>query len=73
MTSIIRYKFKADRDFESVQIEGTGCSVAELKRLIIEKSARAGSHRPRDDSDLFIADPATHEGQCARCLRFSLD
>ena len=61
--SIIRYKYKADRDFESVQFEGMSCSLGELKRLIVEKSSRSGSHQPRDDYDLIISNATTHEGR----------
>ena len=60
--SIIRYKYKADRDFESVQFEGPSCPLGELKRLIIEKSTRSGGHHSRDDYDLIISDSTTHEG-----------
>ncbi len=63
MMSIIRYKYKADRDFESVQFEGMSCSLGELKRLIVEKSSRSGTHHPRDDYDLIISNATTHEGQ----------
>ncbi|CAF4633613.1 unnamed protein product [Rotaria sp. Silwood1] len=59
--SIIRYKYKADRDFESVQFEGMSCSLGELKRLIVEKSSRSGTHHPRDDYDLIISNATTHE------------
>jgi hypothetical protein len=62
MMSIIRYKYKADRDFESVQFEGMSCSLGELKRLIVEKSSRSGTHHPRDDYDLIISNSTTHEG-----------
>lgn len=55
-SSIIRYKFKADRDFESVQFEGMSCSLGELKRLILDKSSRTGSHHFKDDYDLTIKD-----------------
>jgi len=51
--SIIRYKYKADRDFESVQFEGMSCSLGELKRLIVDRSSRSGTHHPRDDYDLI--------------------
>ena len=60
--SIIRYKYKADRDYESVQFEGTSCSLGELKRMIIEKSSRSGTHHPKDDYDLIISDATTHKG-----------
>ena len=60
--SIIRYKYKADRDFESVQFEGMSCSLGELKRLIVEKSSRSGTHHPRDDYDLIISNATTYEG-----------
>ena len=60
--SIIRYKYKADRDFESVQFEGTSCSLGELKRLIVEKSIRSGTNHSRDDYDLIISNATTHEG-----------
>lgn len=60
--SIIRYKYKADRDFESVQFEGTGCSLGELKRLIAEKSSRSGTNHSRDDYDLIVSNATTHEG-----------
>ncbi|CAF1020088.1 unnamed protein product [Rotaria sordida] len=59
--SIIRYKYKADRDFESVQFEGMSCSLGELKRLIVERSSRSGTHHPRDDYDLIISNATTHE------------
>jgi hypothetical protein len=62
--SIIRYKYKADRDFESVQFEGMSCSLGELKRLIVEKSSRSGIPHPRDDYDLIISNSTTHEGLC---------
>lgn len=61
--SIIRYKYKADRDYESVQFEGMSCPLGELKRLIIEKSIRSGTHHSRDDYDLIISNATTHEGQ----------
>ncbi len=61
--SIIRYKYKADRDFESVQFEGMSCSLGELKRLIVERSSRSGTHHPRDDYDLIISNATTHEGK----------
>jgi hypothetical protein len=62
MMSIIRYKYKADRDFESVQFEGMSCSLGELKRLIVDRSSRSGTHHPRDDYDLTISNATTHEG-----------
>lgn len=62
--SIIRYKYKADRDFESVQFEGMSCSLGELKRMIVEKSSRSGTHHPRDDYDLIISNATTYEGLC---------
>ncbi|UJR30003.1 hypothetical protein I4U23_017549 [Adineta vaga] len=58
--SIIRYKYKADRDYESIQFEGMSCSLGELKRLIIEKSSRSGSNHTKDDYDLIISDSTTH-------------
>jgi hypothetical protein len=60
--SIVRYKYKADRDFESVQFEGMSCSLGELKRLIVERSSRSGTHHPKDDYDLIISNATTHEG-----------
>ena len=68
--SIIRYKYKADRDFESVQFEGTSCSLGELKRLIVEKSIRSGTHHSRDDYDLIISNATTHEGLSLQFLFF---
>lgn len=61
-TSIIRYKFKADRDFESVQFEGMSCSLGELKRLILDKSSRTGTHHFKDDYDLTIKDAMIDRG-----------
>jgi hypothetical protein len=63
--SMIRYKYKADRDFESVQFEGMNCSLGELKRLIVEKSSRSGTYHPRDDYDLIISNATTYEGLSA--------
>ncbi|CAF3603690.1 unnamed protein product [Adineta steineri] len=39
------------------------CSLAELKRLIVEKSSRSGAHthHPKDDYDLIISNSTTHE------------
>lgn len=62
LSSIIRYKFKADRDFESVQFEGMSCSLGELKRLILDKSSRTGTHHPKDDYDLTIKDETNGKG-----------
>ena len=63
MISIIRYKFKADRDFESVQFEGMSCSLGELKRMILDKSSRTGTHHPKDDYDVTIKDATTDKGR----------
>jgi hypothetical protein len=60
--SIIRYRFKADKNFESVKIDGMNCSLGELKRLIAAKSSRSGTHNSKDDYDLFISNANTHEG-----------
>ena len=60
--SIIRYRFKANKDFESVKIDGMSCSLGELKRLISAKSSRTGSHNSRDDYDLIISNANTNEG-----------
>ncbi len=60
--SIIRYRFKADKNFESVKIDGMNCSLGELKRLIAAKSSRSGTYHPKDDYDLFISNANTHEG-----------
>ncbi|CAF0839694.1 unnamed protein product [Rotaria sordida] len=59
--SIIRYRFKADKNFESVKIDGMNCSLGELKRLIAAKSSRSGSYYPKDDYDLIISNANTHE------------
>ena len=68
--SIIRYKYKADRDFESVQFEGMACAFGDLKRMIFDRSSRSGTHRPRDEYDLTISNATTHEGLWA--LKFIL-
>lgn len=60
--SIIRYRFKADKNFESVKIDGMNCSLGELKRLIAAKSSRSGTYHPKDDYDLIISNANTHEG-----------
>lgn len=60
--SIIRYRFKADKNFESVKIDGMSCSLGELKRLIAAKSSRSGAYYPKDDYDLIISNANTHEG-----------
>jgi len=60
--SIIRYRFKADKNFESVKIDGMNCSLGELKRLIAAKSSRSGAYHPKDDYDLIISNANTHEG-----------
>lgn len=60
--SIIRYRFKADKNFESVKIDGMNCSLGELKRLIAAKSSRSGTYHPKDDYDLLISNANTHEG-----------
>ncbi|CAF0865668.1 unnamed protein product [Adineta ricciae] len=59
--SIIRYRFKADKNFESVKIDGMSCSLGELKRLIAAKSSRSGTYHPKDDYDLIISNANTHE------------
>ncbi|CAF0836459.1 unnamed protein product [Rotaria sp. Silwood1] len=59
--SIIRYRFKADKNFESVKIDGMNCSLGELKRLIAAKSSRSGTYYPKDDYDLIISNANTHE------------
>ncbi|CAF3558256.1 unnamed protein product [Rotaria socialis] len=59
--SIIRYRFKADKNFESVNIDGMNCSLGELKRLIAAKLSRSGSYYPKDDYDLIISNANTHE------------
>jgi hypothetical protein len=60
--SIIRYRFKADKNFESVKIDGMSCSLGELKRLIAAKSSRTGTYHSKDDYDLIISNANTHEG-----------
>lgn len=60
--SIIRYRYKADKNFESVKIDGMSCSLGELKRLIAAKSTRPGTHQPKHDYDLIISNANTHEG-----------
>ncbi|CAF2636429.1 unnamed protein product [Rotaria sp. Silwood2] len=59
--SIIRYRFKADKNFESVKIDGMNCSLGELRRLIAAKSSRSGTFYPKDDYDLIISNANTHE------------
>ena len=70
--SIIRYRFKADKNFESVKIDGMSCSLGELKRLIAAKSSRSGTHNSKDDYDLFISNANTHEGKGKKCFFFVL-
>jgi hypothetical protein len=60
--SIIRYRYKADKNFESVKIDGMNCSLGELKRLIAAKSSRAKPNQSKDDYDLIISNANTHEG-----------
>jgi len=68
--SIIRYRFKADKNFESVKIDGMNCSLGELKRLIAAKSSRSGTYHPKDDYDLFISNASTHEGLLKKIFFF---
>jgi hypothetical protein len=70
--SIIRYRFKADKNFESVKIDGMNCSLGELKRLIAAKSSRSGTHNSKDDYDLFISNANTHEGLKKKIFFFRL-
>ena len=60
--SIIRFRYKADKNFESVKIDGMSCSLGELKRLIAAKSTRPGPQQSRNDYDLIISNANTHEG-----------
>jgi hypothetical protein len=60
--SIIRYRYKADKNFESVKIDGMSCSLGELKRLIAAKSSRPGTNQIKHDYDLIISNANTHEG-----------
>ncbi|CAF0811234.1 unnamed protein product [Didymodactylos carnosus] len=59
MSSIIRYRFKADKNYESVKFDGASCSLGELKRLIMEKCSK--SHHPKDDYELTISDSNSNE------------
>lgn len=59
--SIIRYRYKADKNFESVKIDGMSCSLGELKRLIAAKSTKPGTHPIKHDYDLIISNANTHE------------
>lgn len=61
--SIIRYRYKADKNFEPVKIDGMSCSLGELKRLIAAKSSRPGIHQPKHDYDLIISNANTQEGR----------
>lgn len=60
--SIIRYRYKADKNFETVKFDGMSCSLGELKRLIAAKSTKPGT-QIKHDYDLIISDANTHEGQ----------
>ena len=57
--SVVYFKFKSAKDFEAVSFSGTGISVFELKRSVVEaKSLHKGI-----DFDLSIVNEGTKEGE----------
>ncbi|KZS94307.1 DWNN-domain-containing protein [Sistotremastrum niveocremeum HHB9708] len=57
MSSFVYYKFKSQKDESRVAFDGTGISVADLKREIIQAKELGKA----TDFDLLILDPATDE------------
>lgn len=64
MSSSVFFKFKSQREPTRVEFDGTGISVFELKREIINKSGLGDG----SDFDLFIYTDDNTEGEFARCL-----
>ena len=61
--SIIRYRFKADKNFESVKIDGMNCSLGELETFnCMQNHHVQDQYHPKDDYDLIISNANTHEG-----------
>lgn len=60
--SVIHYKFKNTKKYETIQFEGQVLSVLELKRSIVaqKKLAQAGG-----DFDLLLRNSQTGEGRAA--------
>ena len=65
MTSSVFFKFKSQKEPSRVSFDGTGISVFELKREIINKS-RLGDGT---DFELAIYNEGTKEGKCLVFLR----
>lgn len=57
--SIIRYRFKSSKDFDSITFEGNGIHVWELKDEIISAKKLARSA----DFDLIISNAQSNEGK----------
>jgi protein MPE1 len=59
MTSFVYYKFKSQRDESRIAFNGTGISVADLKREIM--TAKGLDRAP--DVDIVLLDPKSDEGE----------
>jgi hypothetical protein len=59
---IIRYRFTAERSFDSVKIDGMSRSHEKFRCLITVKSLRLRTHKSKDDYDFFISNVNIHEG-----------
>jgi protein MPE1 len=60
MSSSVFFKFKSQKEPTRVEFDGTGISVFELKREIINKSGLGDG----TDFDLFIYTDDNSEGEC---------
>lgn len=70
MSSSVFFKFKSQREPTRVEFDGTGISVFELKREIINKSGLGDG----SDFDLFIYTDDNTEGELLLlCLRIRID
>ena len=61
MASIVHYKFKSQKDFDTITFDGMFISVGDLKRQIVDKKGLA-----RDQAcELLLTNAQSNEGECA--------
>lgn len=63
MASSVYYKFKAQKEESKVSFDGTGISVFDLKKEIIQ----ANNLKDNRDVDLLLYDPTSNQGAHLFC------
>ena len=61
MASSIHYKFKSSLDFAQLKFDGPSLSLAELKRIVVEKS-KFGKADYKNKFDIEVTNFQTKEG-----------